>query len=59
VAADGRSGDVLFALGALSRGTLWESTAIPEIRAQAERLASVLRLAPDPLDATAARALAR
>ncbi len=32
----------LFALGALRRGTLWESTAIPELRAQAEALAAGL-----------------
>ncbi len=33
----------LFALGALRRGTLWESTAIPELRAQAEALAAAFR----------------
>jgi uncharacterized NAD(P)/FAD-binding protein YdhS len=33
----------LFALGALRRGTLWESTAIPELRAQAEALAAGIR----------------
>ncbi len=33
----------LFALGALRRGTLWESTAIPELRAQAEALAAAVR----------------
>jgi uncharacterized NAD(P)/FAD-binding protein YdhS len=36
----------LFALGALRRGTLWESTAIPEIRAQAERLAKLVAAVP-------------
>jgi uncharacterized NAD(P)/FAD-binding protein YdhS len=49
-AADGRllasAGEAslrLFALGALRRGTLWESTAIPELRAQAEALAADVR----------------
>jgi uncharacterized NAD(P)/FAD-binding protein YdhS len=32
----------LFALGGLRRGTLWETTAIAEIRAQAEALASLI-----------------
>jgi uncharacterized NAD(P)/FAD-binding protein YdhS len=32
----------LFAIGTLRRGTLWESTAVPELRAQAGRLAAVL-----------------
>jgi uncharacterized NAD(P)/FAD-binding protein YdhS len=40
--AAGRASTVLFALGALRRGNLWESTAIPEIRAQAADLATVL-----------------
>jgi uncharacterized NAD(P)/FAD-binding protein YdhS len=33
----------LFAIGSLLRGTLWESTAIPEIRQQARQLAERLR----------------
>ncbi len=33
----------LFAIGSLMRGTLWESTAIPEIRQQARQLAEQLR----------------
>ncbi|MDE3209634.1 MAG: FAD/NAD(P)-binding protein [Pseudomonadota bacterium] len=47
--ADGRllrDGDAwphLFVIGSLLRGTLWESTAIPEIRQQARRLAGRLR----------------
>ena len=32
----------IYAIGPLRRGTLWESTAIPEIRAQARRLAALL-----------------
>ncbi len=35
----------LFAIGSLLRGTLWESTAMPEIRVQARHLADIL-LAP-------------
>jgi len=41
--ARGRVSDGLFTLGPLRRGELWESTAVPEIRAQAFSLA--LRLA--------------
>lgn len=32
----------LFAVGPLRRGTLWESTAVPEIRSQAQQLATLL-----------------
>jgi uncharacterized NAD(P)/FAD-binding protein YdhS len=32
----------LYAIGPLRRGTLWESTAIPEIRTEAARLAALL-----------------
>jgi uncharacterized NAD(P)/FAD-binding protein YdhS len=39
----GLAGGRLFTLGALRRGELWESTAVEEIRAQAERLASALQ----------------
>ncbi|SDJ25672.1 Uncharacterized NAD(P)/FAD-binding protein YdhS [Nonomuraea maritima] len=37
--ADGRPSDHLFALGPLLRGTLYETTAVPEIRTQAAALA--------------------
>src|SRR6186997_1029295 len=40
-AADGSVGD-LWTLGALRRGELWESTAIPEIRAQAHAIAAAI-----------------
>jgi uncharacterized NAD(P)/FAD-binding protein YdhS len=40
--AHGASSEAFFALGALRRGELWESTAIPEIRAQAHALSEVL-----------------
>jgi uncharacterized NAD(P)/FAD-binding protein YdhS len=35
---DGRIHLNLFALGALTKGRWWEVTAVPEIRAQAERI---------------------
>ena len=38
----GRLIDGLFAVGPLRRGSLWESTAIPEIRSEAQRLAALL-----------------
>jgi uncharacterized NAD(P)/FAD-binding protein YdhS len=40
--ADGRESRVLFTLGPLLRGVLWECTAVPEIRVQARDLASTL-----------------
>jgi uncharacterized NAD(P)/FAD-binding protein YdhS len=44
--ASGRPSEILFTIGALRRGSLWETTAIPEIRAQAADLATrVTRLA--------------
>lgn len=39
---DGRLGAPVWTLGALRRGELWESTSVPEIRAQARGLASEL-----------------
>jgi uncharacterized NAD(P)/FAD-binding protein YdhS len=42
----GRASGTLFALGPLRRGELWESTAVPEIRAQAQALAQ--RLVREP-----------
>ncbi|MEV5323030.1 FAD/NAD(P)-binding protein [Nonomuraea sp. NPDC052634] len=47
--ASGRPSDRLFALGPLLRGTLYETTAVPEIRAQAAALA------PRLLEAAASR----
>lgn len=37
--ADGRPAPDLFAVGPVTRGALWEITAVPEIRAQAEQVA--------------------
>ena len=39
---DGNSSKILFAMGALLKGTLWESTAVPELRSQAFRLAEMM-----------------
>jgi uncharacterized NAD(P)/FAD-binding protein YdhS len=39
VDAAGRVSNQLFTLGPLRKGELWESTAVPELRVQAERLA--------------------
>ncbi|SEP07064.1 Uncharacterized NAD(P)/FAD-binding protein YdhS [Luteibacter sp. UNC138MFCol5.1] len=44
--ASGKPRANVFAIGSLLRGTLWESTAIPEIRKQAQALANLL-LSPD------------
>ena len=40
--ADGQPSDMLYTLGTALKGVLWESTAIPEIRAQARDLAQKL-----------------
>jgi len=40
--AEGNSRGILFTLGPLRKGTLWETTAVPEIRVQAEQLAETL-----------------
>jgi uncharacterized NAD(P)/FAD-binding protein YdhS len=39
---DGRRSDFLYALGPLLRGSLWETTAVPELRGQAMRVAQIL-----------------
>ncbi|MFI5491484.1 FAD/NAD(P)-binding protein [Actinoplanes sp. NPDC051859] len=46
VAADGRVHERLWLIGPLRRGAQWETTAVPEIRAQAHRLAADLRPRP-------------
>jgi uncharacterized NAD(P)/FAD-binding protein YdhS len=38
----GKNSEILFALGALLKGTLWETTAVPELRSQAYRLAETI-----------------
>lgn len=40
--AEGNSKGVLYTIGPLRKGTLWETTAVPEIRVQAEELAATL-----------------
>jgi uncharacterized NAD(P)/FAD-binding protein YdhS len=42
ISADGSASKVIFTLGPLRRGMLWESTSIPEIRVQAAALAGEL-----------------
>lgn len=39
VDGQGRPSDFLFAIGPLLRGTLWETTAVPELRSQAHQVA--------------------
>jgi uncharacterized NAD(P)/FAD-binding protein YdhS len=40
--SDGNRSDTLYAIGPLMKGTLWESTAVPELRGQAMRVAQLL-----------------
>lgn len=40
--AGGRSSKFLFVIGPLMKGTLWETTAVPELRGQAMRVAQLL-----------------
>lgn len=40
--ADGRISDCIFAIGPVRKASLWESTAVPEIRVQAMELAAML-----------------
>lgn len=42
VGQNGENSDVIFTLGTALKGTLWETTAIPEIRTQAKHLAEIL-----------------
>jgi uncharacterized NAD(P)/FAD-binding protein YdhS len=44
--AHGREHETLFAIGPLRRGELWETTAVPELRAQAHALAEHLSQQP-------------
>ncbi|HEX3989399.1 MAG TPA: FAD/NAD(P)-binding protein, partial [Verrucomicrobiae bacterium] len=39
---DGNISEILFAIGSLLKGTLWESTAVPELRSQTFRLAEII-----------------
>ena len=39
---NGRPSDYLFAIGPLLKGTLWETTAVPELRAQTHQVAQAL-----------------
>jgi uncharacterized NAD(P)/FAD-binding protein YdhS len=42
IGADGAASETLFVIGPVTRGTFWESVAVPDIRAQAERVAARL-----------------
>jgi uncharacterized NAD(P)/FAD-binding protein YdhS len=42
IGADGSISERIFTLGSLLKGKLWESTAVPELRVQAERIASMI-----------------
>jgi uncharacterized NAD(P)/FAD-binding protein YdhS len=55
VERDGRRSPVVYAIGPLLRGTLWETTAVPELRGQAMRVAQLLLqdLHPTPAPAAA------
>ncbi|MCC7086096.1 MAG: FAD/NAD(P)-binding protein [Pirellulales bacterium] len=47
---DGRPSNVLYAIGPLLRGTLWETTAVPELRVQTFQVAHILGEIPLRLD---------
>jgi uncharacterized NAD(P)/FAD-binding protein YdhS len=55
VGRDGRRSAFLYALGPLLRGSLWETTAVPELRGQAMRVAQLLLrdVHPTPVPTTA------
>jgi uncharacterized NAD(P)/FAD-binding protein YdhS len=47
--AGGRASGLLWAVGPIRRGASWETTAVPEIRAQAATVAAALAAAADRL----------
>jgi uncharacterized NAD(P)/FAD-binding protein YdhS len=48
---NGRVSPTLYAIGPLLKGSLWETTAVPELRSQAMRVAeSLLQRDPEPLE---------
>lgn len=55
--AAGRPSDKLFAAGPLTKGVFWETTAVPDIRVQCERLADhiLARVQPRAADETEAK----
>jgi len=52
--SENKNSEILFAIGSLLKGTLWETTAVPELRSQAFRLAETLarQLADDVAEKT-------
>jgi len=43
--ARGRASDTLYAIGPVTKGSFWESVAVPDIRTQAERIAKLIAAA--------------
>lgn len=48
---DGRKSEFLYAIGPLMKGTLWETTAVPELRGQAMRVAQSILEEAEPVEA--------
>jgi uncharacterized NAD(P)/FAD-binding protein YdhS len=42
IGSDGRSGATLFAVGPMTRGSVWEITSVPDIRVQAAECAAIV-----------------
>ena len=59
IAADGQAHDSLFAVGPLARGTFWEITSVPDIRAQAAAVAQAILRLTDTLADQSGRSLAK
>jgi uncharacterized NAD(P)/FAD-binding protein YdhS len=53
--AQGEPSDFLYAVGPARKGSLWETTAVPEIRVQASEMAALLLARPERKDPTTAR----
>ncbi|HEU0335579.1 MAG TPA: hypothetical protein VFR43_03440, partial [Gaiellaceae bacterium] len=54
--AEGRPSPRLLLVGPLRKGRLWENTAVPELRREAERTAALLAAAAEPAPAVSAPA---
>ncbi len=52
IGADGRASDRLLLVGPLRKGLLWENTAVPELRVEAEQMARYLSSVRDVTGAT-------
>ena len=49
IGGDGKASTLLYAIGPLLKGSLWETTAVPELRGQAMRVAQIM-LEQHPID---------